>query len=37
MMMSETTFRYAAPVLAALDIDKTEVFYQEKLGFKTQS
>ena len=30
----ESTFTRAAPVLAALDIEKTVLFYEEKLGFE---
>lgn len=33
--MANITFTRAIPVLASLDLAKTEAWYQEKLGFKT--
>ena len=33
-MPEKTEFRYAAPVLASLDLARTIAFYEERLGFR---
>ena len=35
--MSETTIRSVSPVLASMNKDETQKFYQEKMGFETTS